>query len=59
MTLSLIEEHQCFGGVQSIYSHPSSTTDLRVHEKYDHSYYFIASFMNDHLRFHAQALGLV
>lgn len=26
---------------------------LRQHEGYDHSYYFIASFIEDHLRFHA------
>lgn len=31
---------------------------LRRHPGYDHSYYFIASFMDDHLRHHAQALGL-
>lgn len=29
---------------------------LRLQEGYDHSYYFIASFMADHLRHHAQAL---
>jgi len=29
---------------------------LRRHEGYDHSYYFIASFMEDHLRHHAQLL---
>lgn len=27
--------------------------DLRVREGYDHSYFFIASFIEDHLRFHA------
>lgn len=27
---------------------------LRRHEGYDHSYYFIASFIEDHLRFHAE-----
>jgi len=27
--------------------------DIRLHEGYDHSYYFIASFIEDHLRFHA------
>ncbi len=31
---------------------------LRRQPGYDHSYYFIASFMDDHLRHHAQALGL-
>lgn len=30
--------------------------ELRSHEGYDHSYYFIASFIEDHLRFHAQHL---
>jgi S-formylglutathione hydrolase len=31
--------------------------DLRMQEGYDHSYYFIATFIADHLRFHAHALG--
>ncbi|MCW8128032.1 S-formylglutathione hydrolase [Microbulbifer halophilus] len=31
---------------------------LRRHEGYDHSYYFIASFIGEHLRFHAKYLGL-
>ena len=30
---------------------------LRMQEGYDHSYFFIASFMEDHLRYHAKALG--
>lgn len=29
---------------------------LRIQPGYDHSYYFIASFIEDHLRFHAQYL---
>ena len=29
---------------------------LRVQPGHDHSYYFIASFIEDHLRFHAQHL---
>lgn len=29
---------------------------LRSHEGYDHSYYFIASFIEDHLRYHDKAL---
>jgi S-formylglutathione hydrolase len=29
---------------------------LRMQEGYDHSYYFIASFMGDHIRHHATAL---
>jgi S-formylglutathione hydrolase len=31
---------------------------LRRQEGYDHSYFFIASFIEDHLRWHAQRLGL-
>ena len=31
--------------------------NLRLHDGYDHSYYFIASFIEDHVRFHAQRLG--
>lgn len=31
--------------------------NLRFHQGYDHSYYFIASFIEDHLRFHARRLG--
>jgi S-formylglutathione hydrolase len=32
---------------------------LRRHTGYDHSYWFIASFIDDHLRHHAEALGLL
>lgn len=35
-----------------------ATLDLRMHEGYDHSYFFIASFIEDHLRFHAKHLGI-
>ena len=31
--------------------------ELRLREGYDHSYFFIATFIEDHLRFHAQVLG--
>lgn len=30
---------------------------IRMQEGYDHSYFFISSFMNDHLRWHAARLG--
>ncbi|PDO87670.1 esterase [Kosakonia pseudosacchari] len=29
---------------------------LRIQSGYDHSYFFIAAFIEDHLRFHAQHL---
>lgn len=31
--------------------------ELRWQEGYDHSYYFIQTFVEDHLRYHARALG--
>jgi len=37
------------------HSHP---IELRMHPGYDHSYFFIASFIEDHLKHHAKALGL-
>ena len=33
--------------------------NLRMHRGYDHSYFFIASFIDDHLNHHARALGLI
>ncbi|KQO81013.1 S-formylglutathione hydrolase [Rhizobium sp. Leaf262] len=30
---------------------------LRMHDRYDHSYFFISTFMDDHLKWHAQRLG--
>jgi len=37
------------------YNHP---INLRMRNGYDHSYFFIASFIDDHLNHHARALGL-
>jgi S-formylglutathione hydrolase FrmB len=31
---------------------------LRMHAGYDHSYFFISSFIEYHLRWHAQRLGI-
>jgi len=36
----------------------SVVLDLRLREGYDHSYFFIATFIEDHLRFHARNLGV-
>jgi len=33
------------------------TVKYRLHEGYDHSYYFISTFMDDHVEFHAKALA--
>jgi len=32
--------------------------EVRMRQGYDHSYYFISSFIGDHLRYHARAMGL-
>jgi len=32
---------------------------LNMHEGYDHSYFFIASFIDEHIQFHASHLGLI
>jgi S-formylglutathione hydrolase len=29
---------------------------VRIHDGYDHSYFFVASFIEDHIRFHAETL---
>jgi S-formylglutathione hydrolase len=31
---------------------------LHTHEGYDHSYFFISTFIESHLRWHAQRLGI-
>jgi len=31
---------------------------LRMQEGYDHSYYFISTFIEDHMRWHSQRLGI-
>ena len=31
--------------------------ELRIHDGYDHGYYFISTFVEEHLRFHAERLG--
>lgn len=31
--------------------------DIRLQEEYDHSYFFIATFVGDHIRFHRERLG--
>lgn len=36
--------------------HSGVSLNLRMQQGYDHSYYFISSFMEDHLRFHAKNL---
>jgi len=30
---------------------------MRMHAGYDHSYFFVASFIQEHVEYHAAALG--
>jgi len=32
--------------------------EMRMREGYDHGYYFVSTFIDEHLRYHAKALGL-
>ncbi len=40
-------------------SHSGQALTLRRHEGYDHSYWFIQTVMEDHVRHHGKALGLL
>jgi len=42
---------------ESACQHAGQPLELRRHAGYDHGYYFISTFMEDHLRFHARNLG--
>jgi len=37
-------------------NNPLIDLNCRLHEGYDHSYYFIQSFIDDHIKFHSKAL---
>ncbi len=43
--------------LQQACSENNQSLNLRIHDGYDHSYYFIATFMGDHLAHHARALA--
>ena len=43
--------------LQSAFDQAGMSLQLRMQRGYDHSYYFIASFIGDHLRHHAQLLS--
>ena len=38
-------------------AHHGIDLNLRIHDGYDHSYYFIASFIEDHLKWHSNLLN--
>ena len=42
--------------LQQACSEHDQALNLRIHDGYDHSYYFIATFMGDHIKHHASVL---
>jgi S-formylglutathione hydrolase len=44
--------------LQAVAKRTNSNLTLRMQEGYDHSYYFISSFIEEHLKFHDQYLNL-
>lgn len=52
-----LEEQLKPGLFQTACSNKNVSLKLRMQKGYDHSYYFIASFIEDHLSFHASMLG--
>lgn len=36
---------------------PSVKAELRLHPEYDHSYYFVSTFIEDHIKYHAKRLN--
>ena len=42
--------------LQEVCKNKKVSLQLRMQEGYDHSYYFISTFIDDHLEFHAQHL---
>nr|WP_196793557.1 S-formylglutathione hydrolase [Bartonella tamiae] len=44
--------------LQQICNEKNIPLKLHMREGYDHSYFFISTFMNDHLRYHAKKLAL-
>jgi len=51
-----LESELKLDALEEIGAKGSSAFDVRRHEGYDHSYFFISSFIEDHLRFHAKHL---
>jgi len=51
-----LEEHLRTHIFEAAAKAAGQATTIRMQESYDHSYYFIATFVEDHLRHHAKAL---
>ena len=53
-----LAEQLCPEAFEAACAQADQPLTLRRHEGYDHGYYFISSFVDDHLRHHAAALGV-
>ena len=52
-----LEKELNFKQFEDTCSKKNYPSTFRMHKGYDHSYYFIASFIEDHMRFHAKELS--
>jgi S-formylglutathione hydrolase len=52
-----LEEQLSPGVFEEACAEAGQPLDLRMRESYDHGYYFISTFMGDHIRRHARALS--
>jgi S-formylglutathione hydrolase len=51
-----LEEQLLTERLQAVCEKTNYPLTLRMHEGYDHSYFFVASFIESHLRYHDKAL---
>ncbi len=51
-----LDEQLKLSALQKVANDTSFEIDINVHDGYDHSYFFIASFIEEHLKFHAKHL---
>ncbi len=49
-------EHLAPSALADAISSVGQDAEFRMHKRYDHSYFFVASFMEDHVRHHAEQL---
>lgn len=54
---NFLQEQLSFAQLQTTSSQRGLNATLRLQEHYDHSYHFIASFIGEHIAFHAKYLG--
>jgi len=54
---NFLEEQLSFPELEAACKATGVNAELRLQEHYDHSYHFIASFMGEHIAFHARHLG--